>query len=211
MARSFEDIQAGSAEDTRPAERGELAVVAQAVAAMMEAVHADRREQIAAASGGWHDAATRALRGERDELKEARDRLQEECLALVGYAQHKEWCATRKMFPGPPEQVGADMRPGQCDCGLGLLLDRLRMHESPKYALQEIIDRMRIARDGWQARAEDLAEALDLTQQYIGDNLLPRQRGWSWFDALNRWRVANGGDMLEEKRSPETREAAPRA
>ncbi len=34
---------------------------------------------------------------------------------------------------------------------------------------------------------EELTEALRLTQEYIGDELLPRQEGWSWFDALTKY------------------------
>lgn len=34
--------------------------------------------------------------------------------------------------------------------------------------------------------AAELAQALRLTQEYIGDELLPPIEGWSWFDALSK-------------------------
>lgn len=34
---------------------------------------------------------------------------------------------------------------------------------------------------------DQLATALRLTQEYIGDSLLPHQPGWAWFDALQRY------------------------
>lgn len=38
-----------------------------------------------------------------------------------------------------------------------------------------------------------LAEALRLTQEYVGDDLLPPVPGWSWFDALQEYQ-AHGFD-----------------
>jgi len=35
--------------------------------------------------------------------------------------------------------------------------------------------------------AHDLAEALRLTVEYVGNDTLPAQEGWSWYDALNRY------------------------
>lgn len=35
--------------------------------------------------------------------------------------------------------------------------------------------------------AKDLAEAIRLTVEYVGNDMLPAQEGWSWFDALNRY------------------------
>lgn len=40
------------------------------------------------------------------------------------------------------------------------------------------------AEPDWRAHAEMLAQALRLTQEYVGDAILPPQEGWSWFDAL---------------------------
>ncbi len=34
-----------------------------------------------------------------------------------------------------------------------------------------------------------LAEALRLTQEYIGDDLLPHIDGWDWYDALQEFAV----------------------
>ncbi len=33
----------------------------------------------------------------------------------------------------------------------------------------------------------ELALAIKLTQEYVGDETLPRQEGWSWFDALMKY------------------------
>lgn len=35
--------------------------------------------------------------------------------------------------------------------------------------------------------AADLATALRLTQEYVGDAMLPPRPGWSWFDALQEY------------------------
>lgn len=40
----------------------------------------------------------------------------------------------------------------------------------------------------------ELSLALKLTQEYVGDNLLPRLPGWSWFDALTE----HAPEMLEQ-------------
>lgn len=40
--------------------------------------------------------------------------------------------------------------------------------------------------------AQMLAEALRLTQEYVGDELLPPVEGWSWFDALKAHREKFG-------------------
>lgn len=39
-----------------------------------------------------------------------------------------------------------------------------------------------------EVRADLLAEALRLTQEYVGDETLPALPGWSWFDALEHYR-----------------------
>lgn len=33
----------------------------------------------------------------------------------------------------------------------------------------------------------ELADAIRLTREYIGEDLLPPVEGWSWYDALRRW------------------------
>jgi hypothetical protein len=47
--------------------------------------------------------------------------------------------------------------------------------------------------------AVELALALKHTQEYVGDELLPRLAGWSWFDALTKYFPA----MLEEEEAAE--------
>ncbi|MGW3511195.1 hypothetical protein [Streptomyces sp. NPDC000994] len=37
-----------------------------------------------------------------------------------------------------------------------------------------------------EAAAADLAQALRLTREYVGEDMLPAVEGWSWFDALRR-------------------------
>jgi hypothetical protein len=48
-------------------------------------------------------------------------------------------------------------------------------------------------RDRWRNRAEraeaavvELAQAIRLTREYVGEELLPPVEGWSWYDALRR-------------------------
>ena len=43
----------------------------------------------------------------------------------------------------------------------------------------------------------ELAQALKLTQEYVGGELLPRLPGWSWFDALTK----HAPEMLEQSLS----------
>lgn len=42
------------------------------------------------------------------------------------------------------------------------------------------------------AHADRLAEAIRLTQEYIGSDQLPAIEGWCWFDALQAHRVLTG-------------------
>lgn len=49
----------------------------------------------------------------------------------------------------------------------------------------------------WKDIAYQLAEALRLTQEYAGNGLLPKQRGWSWYDALERYNEAVRKDRDE--------------
>jgi hypothetical protein len=53
--------------------------------------------------------------------------------------------------------------------------------------------------------AVELAVALKHTQEYVGDELLPRLAGWSWFDALTKYFPA----MLEEEAVNELRAEDP--
>ncbi len=34
---------------------------------------------------------------------------------------------------------------------------------------------------------EEMTEAIRLTQEYVGDGMLPPLLGWSWFDALTKY------------------------
>jgi hypothetical protein len=37
-----------------------------------------------------------------------------------------------------------------------------------------------------EAAIAELAQALRLTREYVGEELLPPAEGWSWYDALRR-------------------------
>lgn len=56
--------------------------------------------------------------------------------------------------------------------------------ELARGAYEAVQDLETAARMGVEARVTELEEALRFTQEYIGDKLLPRIRGWSWYDAL---------------------------
>ncbi|MFE1082460.1 hypothetical protein [Brevibacterium sediminis] len=46
---------------------------------------------------------------------------------------------------------------------------------------------------------DDLAHAIRLTVEYVGNDLLPAKEGWSWYDALKRHRP----ELVEEfERNP---------
>ena len=49
-----------------------------------------------------------------------------------------------------------------------------------------------------QTAIHELALALRLTQEYVGDGLLPRLPGWTWFDALTK----HAPEMLEQTDMP---------
>jgi hypothetical protein len=38
-----------------------------------------------------------------------------------------------------------------------------------------------------RAAVAELAQAIRLTREYVGEELLPPVEGWSWYDALRRW------------------------
>ena len=48
-----------------------------------------------------------------------------------------------------------------------------------------------------QTAIYELSLALRLTQEYVGDDLLPRRSGWSWFDALTK----HAPEMLKQSLS----------
>jgi hypothetical protein len=48
------------------------------------------------------------------------------------------------------------------------------------------------AEPDWRSIAAQLAEAIRLTREYVGDDLLPAQPGWSWYDAMQRFEQAGG-------------------
>jgi hypothetical protein len=41
--------------------------------------------------------------------------------------------------------------------------------------------------EGAEEAVAGLAQALRLTREYVGADLLPAVEGWSWYDALRRW------------------------
>lgn len=42
----------------------------------------------------------------------------------------------------------------------------------------------------WKAIADQLAEAIRLTREYVGEKTLPAVSGWSWFDAMQAYHNA---------------------
>lgn len=44
----------------------------------------------------------------------------------------------------------------------------------------------------WAEEAHRLAKAIRLTQEYVGDQILPSIPGWSWFDSLERYYRLSG-------------------
>lgn len=46
----------------------------------------------------------------------------------------------------------------------------------------------------------ELAQAIRLTREYVGEEMLPAVEGWSWYDALRRW----APDLLDAMTQPET-------
>jgi hypothetical protein len=71
-------------------------------------------------------------------------------------------------------------------------------HDGPRDTAQEssvaadVVAKLRDQVRGWRTKCEDcvgrimlLETALRLTQEYVGDEVLPRQPGWAWYDALH--------------------------
>lgn len=44
----------------------------------------------------------------------------------------------------------------------------------------------------WETVAMQLAEAIRLTREYVGDAVLPAREGWAWFDALQEFEKVKG-------------------
>jgi hypothetical protein len=47
------------------------------------------------------------------------------------------------------------------------------------------------AEQDWRSIAAQLAEAIRLTREYVGENMLPAVPGWSWYDAMQRFEQAS--------------------
>ena len=72
-----------------------------------------------------------------------------------------------------------------------LLAEVKRLEEYAKRLLNEGVTAL-LARDASMKLAQQLAEALHLTQEYVGDATLPKLPGWSWYDALQAYEAAMG-------------------
>ncbi len=46
------------------------------------------------------------------------------------------------------------------------------------------------AEQDWHSIARQLADAIWLTREYVGEDTLPSQPGWSWYDAIQRFEHA---------------------
>jgi hypothetical protein len=53
-------------------------------------------------------------------------------------------------------------------------------------------------RPDWKAVAGQLAEAIRLTREYVGEVALPAVEGWSWFDATGAYNSAVLADLAVE-------------
>lgn len=63
----------------------------------------------------------------------------------------------------------------------------------------------------WKIEAEILANSLRLTQEYVGNGLLPPKSGWSWFEALERYNfVLQNEDNKTHERENEPLTKLPR-
>lgn len=45
--------------------------------------------------------------------------------------------------------------------------------------------------------AEELAQAIRLTVEYVGNDVLPAKKGWSWFDALSKYKYEMANRFVE--------------
>lgn len=54
----------------------------------------------------------------------------------------------------------------------------------------------------WLLVAIDLAEAIRLTREYVGEDKLPALEGWSWFDAMQKYEAAMAAE--DEAANPAT-------
>lgn len=66
-----------------------------------------------------------------------------------------------------------------------------------------------VALEQERALSDQLAQALRLTQEYVGNELLPALPGWSWFDALEAYKAARAtpADLVRAKSSGEVVDA----
>jgi hypothetical protein len=56
----------------------------------------------------------------------------------------------------------------------------------------------------------ELAEALRLTQEYVGPEVLPPLPGWSWYDALESYKAyIKGSDLADERLNAKNNTANP--
>lgn len=77
------------------------------------------------------------------------------------------------------------------DCGHDVRTDLYWHEEDGEWVCEEVsdckerqTDALRDQLRGAVEAAAELARALRLTQEYVGDELLPPIEGWSWYEAL---------------------------
>jgi len=86
------------------------------------------------------------------------------------------------------EQRGTSSLFGRCE---------LRRNHEGDHALERGMDIPRWSTDwsdvspDWRALAGELAEAIRLTREYVGEESLPAVPGWSWFDATQHFDAAD--------------------
>lgn len=56
-----------------------------------------------------------------------------------------------------------------------------------------------------EAAIDELTEALRLTVEYVGNEVLPAREGWTWFDVLKKYRPAVAEEFIKDPATPQWR------
>jgi hypothetical protein len=67
-----------------------------------------------------------------------------------------------------------------------MIVPELEAHARKNEQLLTDLHRLRAELEQAQAAVAELAQAIRLTREYVGEELLPPVDGWSWYDALRR-------------------------
>jgi hypothetical protein len=110
-----------------------------------------------------------------------------------------------------PDRMAPDAEPTD----LATALNELRHARAEVARLRPFVDmadnEQRDAEDAERSPAvRELAEALRLTREYVGEDLLPAVEGWSWYDALRRWAPAYLDDKPADTAAAEIDQIIPK-